>query len=215
MRRKKLCKGCKEFFRPNDNDPEKIAHCSPDCAIDIVSRNRAVGINNAVKSMERAKKKAKQVNTKARLDLKKNNHSYQFGLTKKAAQTLANRIDQDKSCICCGKMRGTVQFCGGHYKTAGGHPELALDLRNIHGQANQLCNMQKSGNLSGDKHSYGYTEGLRLRYGDNMVNYLNGPHPTVKRTCEELIELRATYAKEIRYIEQHGEPSKDWRNLDN
>jgi len=74
--------------------------------------------------------------------------------------------------------------------------------------------MEKSGNIAGDKHSYGYREGLRLRYGQKMLDYLDGPHPTLKRTCEELIALRSVYAKEIRYIEEHGAPSRDWRSLD-
>lgn len=99
-------------------------------------------------------------------------------------------------------------------KTAGGHPELALDLRNIHGQANQLCNLRKSGNLAGDKHSKGYRQGIIDRYGQKMLDYLESYHPPKNWTCDELIKLRAEYAAEIRYIDKHGVPSKDWRSLE-
>jgi len=214
-KRKCRNKACGEFFRPKVTEIwVKEFWCSPECREAIALAALARNKENRVKAKERAEKRVKTANKKAVKDLLKHNHKYQFDLTKKTAQALANRIDHEKPCICCGTMRGAVQFCGGHCKTAGGNPELALDLRNIHGQVNRLCNMEKSGNIAGDKHSYGYREGLRLRYGQKMLDYLDGPHPTVKRTCEELIELRAVYAKEIRYIEEHGAPSRDWRSLD-
>jgi len=138
----------------------------------------------------------------------------QFELTRLAAQRLANLLDAGLSCICCGAPRnGATQFCGGHYKTGGGHPELALDLRNIHGQRNVLCNQHKSGNICGDKHSHGFKEGLLRRYGDELVQWLDGCHPATKPSCDQLAALRKLYSAEIRRLEKGMSPSRDWRSL--
>jgi hypothetical protein len=159
-----------------------------------------------------AKEQRKQFRRKKQ-EFVANDYSKQFALTKKEAQKLANRLDQRLPCICCSKPRGDVQFCGGHFKTAGAHPELALDLRNIHGQRNHHCNQQKSGNIEGDKNSHGYKRGLVARYGQWIVDYLESYQPTRKRTCDELIAMRKEFAAEIRRLEKGEAPSKDWRAL--
>jgi hypothetical protein len=139
---------------------------------------------------------------------------HQFALTKAVAQRLANLLDAGKECICCGAPRsGGAQFCGGHYRTSGAHPELALDLRNIHGQRNATCNQHKSGNIAGDKFSYGYREGLTRRYGPDLVRWLDGAHDQVKLTCQQLASLRQMYSAEVKRLTAGDQPSRDWRSL--
>lgn len=169
----------------------------------------------AQESRRRAEKRKAAQETKKhkaeRNEAKARNYAYQFDLTKKTAQKLANRLDWALPCICCDEPRGKAQFCGGHGKSAGAHPELALDLRNIHGQRNALCNQHKSGNWAGDKHSKGYKQGLIDRYGIELLAWLESYHPPAKRTCDELIALRKVYAAEIRRLERGEGPSRDWR----
>jgi hypothetical protein len=196
--RPKPCPSCKKRFQP----VRPLQECcnTIKCAVKLVEIKK-----------EKKRLKEKKENRKAKLELDKNDYRKQFQSTKKAVQRLANRLDAGEGCICCGEPRGRSQFCGGHYKTSQAHPELALDLLNIHGQRNQLCNMQKSGNLAGDKHSHGYTQGLINRYGQWIIDYLESYHPPKNYTCDQLIQMRKEFNAEIRYIEKHGKPSKDWR----
>jgi len=159
----------------------------------------------------KAEKQALQQSRAELKAFKQRDYSYQFGLTKSMAQGLANDLDRHLPCICCGTPRRGQLFCGGHYRTGKAHPELALDLLNIHGQANRNCNEGKSGNINGDKHSHGYRQGLIARYGQWIIDYLESYHPPNRRTCEQLIELRAEMAADRRRLKVGLPPLKDWR----
>jgi len=202
------CLHCREYH-PSDSVLRLPAgsFCSLQHAVDY-------GRAKAQKAREKAQKAAQKAHKREKRQLVENHYPTQVRLTRVAAQRLANRLDQRLPCICCSAPRGTAQFCGGHYKTAGGHPELALDLRNIHGQRNRLCNQAKSGNIHGDKHSHGYTEGLRWRYGEELVEWLESYKAPVRYTCDELRAIRTMYDAEIRLLEQGGQPTRDWRTLD-
>lgn len=163
---------------------------------------------------KRVADEAKQARKEARLKRAERTSldwSYQFELTRKAAQVLANRLDAELPCICCDEPRGRAQFCGGHGKTGAGHPELAVDLCNIHGQRNALCNQHKSGNWSGDKRSKGYRQGLLDRFGPAMVEYLETDRDRTRLSCQEFIEIRAVYKAEIRRLEREEAPTRNWR----
>ncbi len=209
---RRLCKGCDRHSIPADA-PKTCKACSIPCS--IVIGKKLVAQQRAMQERSRAKqaKAEKQAHKKQKREFYANDYKKQFSLTKTTAQRLANRLDAAHGCICCTTERGSQQFCGGHFKTAGAHPELALDLRNIHGQANQRCNKQKSGNISGDKHSHGYKAGLIMRYGQWIIDYLESYHAPRKRTCDELIAMRAEYAAEIKRLEKGLPPSRNWREL--
>lgn len=212
--RKHRCRGCDHYFRPEEGTPKWVKWCGEECQEIIALRLLAKIRLDHEKQAEKKRLSEKKESRKARLEYDRNNYRKQFQSTKRAAQRLANRLDEREGCICCSEPRGNSQFCGGHYKTAGAHPELALDLLNIHGQRNQLCNKQKSGNIAGDKHSHGYTQGLINRYGQWIIDYLESCHAPKKYTCEDLIQMRKEFNAEIRYIEKHGKPSRDWRQLE-
>ena len=186
------------------------AWCNDEC--------RATHAMEAVANLRKGKERqAKAEKKKNRAELKafrERDHSYQFNLTKREAQGLANDLDRHLPCICCDAPRMGQQFCGGHFKTGKAHPELALSLLNIHGQRNKLCNEQKSANINGDKHSKGYKQGLIDRYGQWIVDYLEGYHPPRKYTCEELIAMRKLYAAERRRLKSGLPPSRDWRAVE-
>jgi hypothetical protein len=168
------------------------------------------GVDHQIAWAIEAGKKLKEKEWKEKkLEDKRGRYSHQFTLTKKAAQALANALDAGLPCICCNEPRGKAQFCGGHYKTAGAHPEL----RNIHGQRNALCNQHKSGNITGDKHSKGYKQGLVDRYGQALVDWLDVHHEAKNYTCDDLIAMRKEYAAEIRRLKDGLTMSKNWREL--
>ena len=204
-KRKCALKSCGIRFRPADGIVRGLqAWCGEDHQIEwAVAAGRKLRAHKASQELTERKKA-----------FRLQNHRHQFDLTKRAAQQLANLLDAALPCICCNRPRKPgVQFCGGHYKTGGGHPELAVDLRNIHGQENYGCNCQRSGNISGDKHSHGFKAGLVLRYGQELVDWLDGHHPAVKLTGEQLQQIRKTYMKEIRHIKAGGQPTRDWRSI--
>lgn len=107
------------------------------------------------------------------------------------AQEAVNRYvrlrDKDRPCISCGRHH-EGQYHAGHYLTVQAHPELRFDERNIHKQCSP-CNTHKSGNL------HGYRQGLIYRYGEELLDWLDGPHEPKHYTREDLIEIRKKYSE--------------------
>jgi hypothetical protein len=205
---KRRCLECREYFDPAGMIKTPAGwFCQLDHAV-------AYAQAKALRQRQKTEKASQEAHKREKRQLVENHHPTQFRLARLAAQRLANRLDRRLPCICCSAPRGKAQFCGGHYKTAGGHPELALDLRNIHGQRNRLCNQAKSGNIHGDKHSHGYTEGLGRRYGQKLVDWLSSYQAPAKWTCDELRAIRAMYDAEVRVLEKGGQPTRNWRALD-
>jgi len=132
-------------------------------------------------------------------ELKKNDRKHQFQLTKSVIQKWVNHVrDAGRPCISCGTEKPTIQYCGSHYKSAGGHSEIALDTRNIHRGCNRYCNKALSGNIHGNKTTKGYIVGLIERYDQAYVDWLDSYHESPNYSCEQLIEIRAFYSKLIR-----------------
>ena len=130
------------------------------------------------------------------------NVSHQRSLTQDAINSLVRAVDANQPCISCGTT-SPVQYCGGHFKTRGAHPELRYDLRNIHKQCNRHCNMAKSGNIER------YRCGLIARYGRWIVEYLDSHHEPKAYTCDQLRKLRAWARKKTREIERGRTISRD------
>lgn len=203
------CRHCKAELPPVKLS-DKIAakgFCSFDCAAKY-------GLQKARQQKQKAEQKEKKQARAEKKSYYAKDYSYQFRLTRQAAQRLGNLLDAMNGfgCISCGTTN-PVQYCGGHYKTAGGHPEIALDIRNISRQCNHYCNKHLSGNIHGNKNSAGYKAGLIGRYGQKYVDYLEGYHQPKNYTCDDLIAMRAEFASEIRRLLSGEKPLKDWRAI--
>lgn len=192
--RPKKCKApsCGLKFQPERQMQET---CCIKCAIELTNLKRA---NKAVKDAADVSKKeraAKREASKKTKEYRDNNYPHQFELTKQVVQRWAGGVrDAGKPCISCSTTNG-VQYAGGHYRTVGANPELALDTRNIHRQCNKRCNCELGGNIHGAMNTHGYVVGLVNRYGQDFVDWLDGPHEQKKYTCDQLREIRAYYAK--------------------
>jgi hypothetical protein len=90
-------------------------------------------------------------------------------------------------CIACGRHH-EGQWHAGHYLSVGAHPELRFDERNAY-RCCQPCNTHLSGNL------IEYRKGLILRYGQDLVDWLEGPHEAKHYTREDLVEIRKKYSE--------------------
>lgn len=104
--------------------------------------------------------------------------------------------DRELPCISCGRFH-KGQWHAGHYLSRGAHPELALDVRNIHKQC-QPCNTHLSGN------QLKYRQGLIERHGLEFVEWLDGPHEPKRYTIEDLKIITKEYrlkAMEIKSCE--------------
>lgn len=190
------CKWCKTYHLADSGVKVPSGwFCSMDHCLEFVKEAQ-----NKARSKQIAKSKQVQVKEgkaarKAKREADRNDYKKQFKLTKEVVQRWAGGIrDAGKPCISCGTTND-IQYCGGHYKTAGGNPELALDTRNIHRQCNKRCNCELSGNIHGAMNTIGYTQGLINEFGQEYVDWLNSYHPPKNYTCEQLREIRSYYAK--------------------
>ena len=104
--------------------------------------------------------------------------------------------DAGKPCICCGAMpQGLEALTGGaidsgHYRSRGSCPELAFDEDNAHGQL-KSCNR-----FGWDVASY-RAELLR-RIGPDRLAALEGPHPPLRLTRDDMRAIRDKYRQKVK-----------------
>ena len=138
------------------------------------------------------------------------NLPHQLKLTQTACNRLVRLLDEGRCCVSCNKSWADT-FHAGHFKTRGAHPELRFDLRNIHGQC-AGCNLAADRRKSMERSVMeSYEANLVQRYGQALVDYLNGPHEPKHYTCDQLREMRREFNAESKRLERGESPSKDWR----
>lgn len=194
MRRKKLCKGCREYWRPKDDDPEQIAHCSPDCAIAIVKKKWDRDAKNRLKSKERALRKQKQQHRKQKREFYENDKKTR----REAAVYWFNRYirlrDTGNGCASCGNNRPGIKFDCGHFITAGSCSALRFNEDNAHSQCVH-CNRHLSGNVRL------YRAALVTKLGEQAVLFLEGPQPIIKITVEWYKQIEDKYKAKCKELE--------------
>jgi len=178
VRRKKLCHGCRIYFRPADDDPKFKNWCSDEC-----------GVKVAMKGVIKAKK---------RQDKKRKGELQPLSHWLKETQAVFNEYirhrDSGEPCISCGTNKD-VQYCAGHYRTRAAASQLRFDERNVHLQCNHHCNLQRSGNIAN------YRPRLIQKIGLEAVEALENDNKPRSWTREELEEKRKHYRQLIRGME--------------
>lgn len=181
--RPKRCRveSCRTLFVPARMGQ---AVCSPACAI-----------KDAPKNQDRARKAIQQEDRKSLRAAKERVKTK--GQYMREAQTAFNAWvrarDAGLPCISCGTT-ADIQYAAGHFRSAGGHPELRFDPLNVHLQCNRNCNMAKSGNLGP------YRAELIRRIGQDKVDWLEGPHEPKRYTIEDLKNITAEYRLKLRQL---------------
>lgn len=87
-----------------------------------------------------------------------------------------SRLGITPECISCGKkwsVSNNSDFAAGHCYTRGARSDLALNTLNVNLQCNKRCNKELSGNIHGAMNTRGYTEGLKLKHGDNFYRLIS------------------------------------------
>lgn len=116
----------------------------------------------------------------------------------KEAQVVVNQYirlrDADLPCVSCGRFHDG-QWHAGHFRSAGGHPELRFEPLNIWRQC-APCNTHKSGDL------VNYRAELVRRIGAEKVEWLEGPHEAKRYTIDDLKAIKAEYRAKIKALKE-------------
>ncbi|MGE8436798.1 MAG: recombination protein NinG [Pseudomonas palmensis] len=181
--KQKTCKACGGKFRPSFNSTQVV--CSPKCALAHAPANQQKA-RKAIDQRERREIKVRKEKLKSRAD-----HL-------KEAQVVVNQYirlrDADLPCVSCGRFHDG-QWHAGHFRSAGGHPELRFEPLNIWRQC-APCNTHKSGDL------VNYRAELVRRIGPEKVEWLEGPHEAKRYTIEDLKAIKAEYRAKIKQLKE-------------
>ena len=198
--RPKTCRQCKNLFVPHTS--LQIV-CGIPCSLKQRDEDKR-------KKAEREKKK----NRKEVMELRRRQIAWQHKQTQKVFNRMRvlqefewfQKQGKEPHCISCLKTK--MDWACGHFvPVSNASSSLRYDPLNTYLQCNTYCNSRLSGNLGGNKNTVGYIEGLRLRFGDKeakaILDHCKNDHKKIW-AWEELEELRAGFAKEVRRLEQLG-----------
>lgn len=179
----KKCKACRQPFTPAR--PLQCA-CSPECAYKLVKKA------NEKKASE-AKKVERKRDAETRVRLK----SRQKWL--KEAEAVVNKYvrlrDANQPCISCDRPASwSGQWHASHFRSVGAASAVRFNLWNIH-KACSICNNHKSGNLSE------YEPRLRLKIGDEKVDWLRAQNQVANYSIEYLSRLKQVMNRKVKRYE--------------
>lgn len=193
----------------------KLRFASAECRDRVAMANlKKIRDKNAKKAAAAVKQKKKVIdkrNSDFKAKVKGDDLTHQLELTQKVFNRMRKLEEFCKTaepiCISCEKpanLGNLGDFACGHLKTAGGFPELRFNTLNTWLQCNQYCNCRLSGNISGNKHTIGYMQGLKNMFNgaDKLMRYLERPHKNYTRDCESLKVVRAWCAGRVRQLEK-------------
>lgn len=181
--KQKTCKSCGGKFAPSFNSTQVV--CSVKCAQAHAPINQQKA-RKAIDQRERREIKVRKEKLKSRAD-----HL-------KEAQVVVNQYirlrDADLPCVSCGRFHDG-QWHAGHFRSAGGHPELRFEPLNIWRQC-APCNTHKSGDL------VNYRAELVRRIGAEKVEWLEGPHEAKRYTIDDLKAIKAEHRAKIKALKE-------------
>ena len=199
------CK-CHGEYQPRENlvKTPKGNFCSYDLAIKWANEQTSKRIKRESNKVKQARTNDIKVNKKAVTELNRKTLSWQHKQTQKVFNKL-RRLQEFKwfsdrglepVCISCQKTLGNDQWCNGHFKTVGSNGRLRYDFKNSYLQHNHNCNKHKSGDIDGFK------KGLLARFGEveskKIIDYCETNNSPIKRTWQEIEELRIEFNKQIK-----------------
>lgn len=174
----KRCRVCSSEFVQFNSLRGKV--CSVECAIEF--------------ARQEAKKKADLVHKEKKKAYNENDTRW---LEKRAIYYCNKYIrlrDAGQGCITCKTKNPNIVYAAGHYIPAGRCIPLRFNELNIHLQCNEYCNRRLSGNLTA------YEAALRVKLGDDIVEWLKGPHEPVRYRAEDYRRVIAHYKAKIKEL---------------
>ncbi|KPY83748.1 recombination protein NinG [Pseudomonas syringae pv. tagetis] len=174
--RRKRCPECRVMFTPARAGQAVCGEIKCAIAHGQSEKGRAIA-GKALAEVGRREIKVRKEALKSRSDHMKD--------TQQAFNEWVRYRDALLPCVSCGRHHNG-QWHAGHFRSAGGHPELRFEPLNVWKQC-APCNTHKSGDL------VNYRAELVRRIGIVNVEWLEGPHEPQKYTIEELKALTAKY----------------------
>lgn len=179
--KKRKCKECRNPFTPHG----MVLVCSFDCAV-------AYGKKTAAKLEARKAKEVKAKERKQKADFRLKDTKW----LKAKAQEHCNRYirlrDEKCGCISCGTM-ADIKYDAGHFIPAGRCIPLRYNELNIHKQCTR-CNTYMGGNPTP------YEAALRIKLGNEVVEWLKGPHDPIRYRAEDYLRIIEEYKAKIKLL---------------
>jgi len=197
--KKKRCKCCGEYRDAESGVQTPSAwFCCHAHAIEFsmeASRKRterllAKAVRAQAEEAKNAAKRDRERTAKRKKELNRPHHLDQ--LQKLVNQWVVHVRDKDKPCCTCGTANPNIKYDAGHYRSRGACPEARFILTNIHRQCSVRCNVHGSGMRSE------YIDFIRAEYGQEHLDWLDGPHPSLK----ELLPDADAIDDEIKVLRQ-------------
>lgn len=174
------CRNCKDKFIPKVFN---IKYCDKDDC-------RSEMIRTTLSKVKVKKDKEQRKVKRDALERLKTNSDY-----KKELQVIFNKFirlrDKGLNCISCNKPAKKEN--AGHYRSAGGNPELRFEPLNVHLQC-EYCNTYLHGNL------IDYRINLIKKIGLEKVEWLEGYHEPKNYTIDQIKGLKVLYKLKIKNL---------------
>ena len=203
--RRKKCKRCGEYHDAESGVQLPAGFfCSKEHAIEHgleASRKRSWRLRSKAAraqaaEVKNAAKRDRESIAKRKKELNRSHHLDQ--LQKLVNQWVVHVRDKDKPCCTCGTTNPFIKYDAGHYRSRGACPEARFILTNIHRQCSVRCNVHGSGMRSE------YIEFIRAEYGQEHLDWLNGPHPSMKEQFPDADAIDAEMARYRKMLRDAG-----------
>lgn len=199
------CKVCNERFKPATFYEW---WCNEEHEKEYITKLALKARRDRIQKDEQRREKETQAERQSlkvrKLELKPDSHF------KKLAQQAFNEYirtrDRDQPCISCGEtnppdLHGGQWDCG-HFKTVGGFPELRFVECNAYRQC-KSCNAgsAKYGGKAATVEKM-YRESLAEKFGQELVDWLDGPHEMTNYRRDDYIRIREAYKAKTKALKK-------------
>jgi ferredoxin len=163
----------------------------------------AFGLKHAEKSQSARAKKERKETRKAKDAMKTPRDLIP------EAQIVFNRFirlrDADEPCISCGRIEVEYTIGGqwdcGHFMSVGAKPELRFEEKNAYKQCKK-CNGGSKYARKSHTVAQEYEIRLRAKVGDELVDWLKGPHAPKHYSTDDLRAIKALYQSKCKELQQ-------------
>lgn len=199
------CNECHKEYQP-------VRQFQNTCSIECAAAKGRKDRKKKQEKAERALKKKQQQELAEKKDKLKARRlavkplSYFKSQAQQAFNAFIRERDKDLPCISCGEsnppdLHGGQWDCG-HFLSVGAHPELRFEEKNAYKQC-KSCN-GGAGKFSHKNKtvSQQYEENLIEKFGQELVDWLNGPHEMTHYRREDYIKIRDEYREKTRSLKK-------------
>ncbi len=155
-------------------------------------------------ALVKADKKAEAEKTRARRLALKTRQEW-LAEAQEAFNRYVRLRDAALPCVSCGTTNPPMlpggQWDAGHWKSRGARPELRFNEDNCHKQC-KVCNGGSKFPRKAETVSDAYRIELIKRIGLEAVERLEGPHPPMHWTADDLRIIKHTYRTKLRELEK-------------